>query len=248
MSRKQHIILTAIITVVAIIGASCVVSAIHLSRIRNLQAEIDSQKSQVAYYQTAYNQAKEDYGTATENYNKVKAVADKVDEYKTDITNKVKQIENLSKEKEELALQAGKLENTVKSFAALGPKPLNYTLPEKISRGSFDRLRGSGTDRLKLLGIWLGTFYAPNARECGNNRGITASGEPIQPGGNIAVDTKYWKLGTKFYIEGFGLVTATDTGSAIKGKNRFDYAVFNTNISHSGSFKAKVWLVSEPKN
>ena len=61
--------------------------------------------------------------------------------------------------------------------------------------------------------------------------GLTASGKPIVAGVSIAVDTRYWKLGTEFYIEGLGYVVAMDTGSAVKGKYRFDYAVFDKDFA-----------------
>ena len=46
-----------------------------------------------------------------------------------------------------------------------------------------------------------------------------------------------------FYLEGYGICEGIDTGGAIKGRNRLDYCVFSSEISHSGSFKVKVWLI-----
>lgn len=45
--------------------------------------------------------------------------------------------------------------------------------------------------------------------------GITASGVPTGPGA-LAVDPKYYPLGTRFDIPGYGAATAIDTGGAIK--------------------------------
>jgi 3D (Asp-Asp-Asp) domain-containing protein len=60
------------------------------------------------------------------------------------------------------------------------------------------------------------------------------------------VDTKYWKFGTKFYIEGFGVVEAQDTGSAIKGRERMDVALLDKAKAYAlGVEKRKVWVINE---
>ncbi len=48
-------------------------------------------------------------------------------------------------------------------------------------------------------------------------KGKTASGTRVSIG-TLAVDPKIIPLGSKVEIEGYGLFTALDTGSAIKGK------------------------------
>lgn len=47
--------------------------------------------------------------------------------------------------------------------------------------------------------------------------GITASGEKVRPG-VVAVDPKIIPLGTRIWVEGYGLAAALDTGGAIKGR------------------------------
>ena len=75
---------------------------------------------------------------------------------------------------------------------------------------------------------------------------IQHHGKPIIAGVSIAVDTTYWKLGTEFYIEGLGYVIAMDTGGAIKGKYRFDYAVFDRDYAKQlGRRNYKVYLVKK---
>lgn len=132
-----------------------------------------------------------------------------------------------------------KLQNFVKEAAKAGVKPQNYGKTEEAT---------SAVDysKLEYIGEFEGTAYTPTVEECGNNLGYTASGKPIIAGVSVAVDTAYWKMGTKFYIEGLGYVVAMDTGSAIKGKYRFDYAVFDRDYAKQlGRRKYTVYLVKE---
>ena len=132
-----------------------------------------------------------------------------------------------------------KLQESLKLAASVGVKPQNYDEAEKID---------SAVDysKLEYVGEFEGTAYTPSVEECSNNLGYTASGKPIIAGVSIAVDNKYWKLGTKFYIEGLGYVVAMDTGNAVKGKYRFDYAVFDKDYALKlGRRKWEVYLVKE---
>lgn len=89
------------------------------------------------------------------------------------------------------------------------------------------------------------SFYTANCKGCS---GKTTSGTTPTPGKTVAVDTDYWPLGTKFYVEGFGVVTAEDTGGAIEGKNRFDLNVKTKKEAFNlGIKKLKVWVI-ESKN
>ena len=132
-----------------------------------------------------------------------------------------------------------KLQESLKLAASVGVKPQNYDEAEKIE---------SAVDysKLEYIGEFEGTAYTPSVEECSNNLGYTASGKPIIAGVSIAVDNKYWKLGTKFYIEGLGYVVAMDTGNAVKGKYRFDYAVFDRDYALKlGRRNWDVYLVKE---
>lgn len=55
--------------------------------------------------------------------------------------------------------------------------------------------------------------------------GITASGKPVEAGVTLAADLKHHPLGTRIWLEGVGWRTVTDTGGAIKGRDRFDLYV-----------------------
>lgn len=132
-----------------------------------------------------------------------------------------------------------KLQNTLKEAASVGVKPQNYEYAETVNTAV-------DYSKLEYVGEFEGTAYTPSVEECSNNLGYTASGKPIIAGVSIAVDNKYWKFGTKFYIEGLGYVVAMDTGSMVKGKYRFDYAVFDKDYAYKlGRKKWKVYLVKD---
>lgn len=118
------------------------------------------------------------------------------------------------------------LQNSLKIAAMAGIKPKNFSRPVTVTSRYLP-------ERSRYIGKFKGTAYTPSAAECGNSKGVTASGKPIIPGTTIAVDTRYWPIGTVFYIKGIGYVTAMDTGSAVKGKNRFDFAVFNKKFAYA---------------
>jgi len=145
--------------------------------------------------------------------------------------------DRLTRENRELTEDNIALQNSLKMAAAAGIKPQYYEEFKGISsRGAVDRGR--------YIGKFLGTAYTPSKEECGNNKGITNSGNPIIPGVSIAVDKKYWPFGTVFYIKGLGYAVAMDTGSAIKGKYRFDFSVFDKNFARAlGSRYWDVYLV-----
>ena len=115
----------------------------------------------------------------------------------------------------------------------------NRALQSKLKEVS----RGGGIDR-KDAGVWKITFYTPSAKECGNSKGITASGKKVIPNYTVAIDKRYWTFNTKFYVEGFGVVEAMDTGGAIKGANRMDICLLDVNKALSlGVQQRRVWVI-----
>ena len=134
------------------------------------------------------------------------------------------------------------LQKMIKILAYQGQKPQNYVKPaHDISQEAVSRFRS-----MTYLGEWEGTAYTPSVEECGNDKGITASGKYIVPGYTIAVDTNYWDFGQKFYIEGIGIVEAMDKGGAIKGRERFDIALFDRPTAFEfGRRTLRVWLLEE---
>lgn len=152
-----------------------------------------------------------------------------------------RQNDELMKKNRELIEDNLALQNSLKMAASAGIKPQNYTKFNGFSsRGGFDRG--------KYIGKFLGTAYTPSKEECGNDKGITNSGKPIIPGVSIAIDNRYWPFGTVFYIKGLGYAVAMDTGSAIKGKYRFDFSVFDKKFAKIlGTREWDVYLVKMGK-
>ena len=115
---------------------------------------------------------------------------------------------------------------------SLKPEPALIELQEQLGRLEADIQ--SLTESLNEFRAWLdklnvGEFKAtaytyvltPGVADInGTGDGITASGIPVQEG-IIAVDPRVIPLGTKVWVEGFGVLLAADTGGAIKG-NRID--------------------------
>lgn len=149
--------------------------------------------------------------------------------------------QNLKNVNSQISEENVKLQNSIKIAAMAGIKPDNYKRPPVITSRWMP-------ERMEYIGKFEGTAYTPCASECGNSKGITYSGKPIVPGLTVAVDTKYWPIGTEFYIKGLGHVTAMDTGSAVKGKYRFDFAVLDKKFAYAlGRRDWEVYLVKMGK-
>lgn len=155
-----------------------------------------------------------------------------------------KELEAIKKEKarleaskKELAADNLELQKSLKKAASVGVTPQSY----KIYEGeSLETNHAKG----EYLGKFLGTAYTPSVEECGNDEGITSSGKPIIPGISVAIDKTHWPYGTIFYIKGLGYTVAMDTGSAIKGKKRFDFAVLDKDFANElGQQYYDVYLV-----
>lgn len=87
----------------------------------------------------------------------------------------------------------------------------------------------------RSMGQFKLTFYCPCAT-CNGAVGVpTASGTSLVEGRTIAVDSSVIPLGSRVYIEGYGLFIAEDTGSAIKN-NKIDVLV----SSHSRAYQLGV--------
>ncbi len=111
-----------------------------------------------------------------------------------------------------------------------------------------DRMETLESDMLQILqqlnrilgaGDFLATAYthaAPGGDVNGTGNGLTATGIPVYEG-TVAVDPNIIPLGSKVWVEGFGVMIAADTGGNIKG-NRID--IFMENRQRAKNYRD--WL------
>lgn len=105
-------------------------------------------------------------------------------------------------------------------------------------------VKNSSTPQKELVGEFKLTFYSPTTDQTDSTPNITASGAEVKPGVTVAVDPRYWKLGTKFYVEGYGYVVAEDTGSMIKGPRTMDVCVETRDQALKNGVQFRnVWVV-----
>ena len=101
------------------------------------------------------------------------------------------------------------------------------------------------TQNFKNLGSFRLSFYCSCEKCCGaQSTGLTKSGTTVTEGRTIAVDPKVNPLGSRVYIDGYGVFIAEDVGSAIK-ENKIDIAVGNHEQALKlGIDEATVYLVA----
>ncbi|MBQ9279514.1 MAG: 3D domain-containing protein [Clostridia bacterium] len=174
---------------------------------------------------TTYNEKNE---VLSNDQQEVEMAKQQIEEEKLQIVEQQEELaltaEMLAKNNQSIIEENMRLQDTLKIAASVGITPQNYNDADPADTAI-------DYTKLEYIGEFEGTAYTPSPEECSNSLGYTASGKPIVAGVSIAVDTSYWKLGTEFYIEGLGYVVAMDTGSAVKGKYRFDYAVFDRSFA-----------------
>ncbi|HOJ77972.1 MAG TPA: 3D domain-containing protein [Bacillota bacterium] len=114
-------------------------------------------------------------------------------------------------EKKRFLMTEKVIEPKINTIIAVGIKPIVRML--ETSRGSL---------RYTDVKVMDATAYSPGPESCGKyaKYGRTYTGKKAGFG-VVAVDPKVIRLGTKLYIEGYGVAEAADIGGAIKG-NRID--------------------------
>lgn len=185
-------------------------------------------KDTVATYNAKTDDLTKDIAKIETSQKQIEEEKKQIEEQKKEIEEEQERLlsesEALAKNNQSIIEENMRLQDTLKMAASVGITPQNYGEAENADNAV-------DFSKLEYIGEFEGTAYTPSPEECSNNLGYTASGKPIVAGVSIAVDTDYWKLGTEFYIEGLGYVVAMDTGSAVKGKYRFDYAVFDKDFA-----------------
>ncbi|HPT88550.1 MAG TPA: ubiquitin-like domain-containing protein [Bacillota bacterium] len=147
----------------------------------------------------------------------------------------IKVVYENGREKKRIVIAEKILKPRVNTIIALGIKPIIRVL--ETSRGSY---------RYYDVKVMDATAYSPGPESCGvyAKYGRTYTGKKAGFG-LVAVDPRVIKLGTKLYIEGYGLAEAADIGAAIKG-NRIDlcFETYREAIMF-GRKKVKVYILSE---
>lgn len=111
--------------------------------------------------------------------------------------------------------------------------------------------RSLSISRLCDLGNYIGycriTGYNFVRGQCPDDRGHTASGRPGVLGLSAAADARFWniKQGNYIFVEGSGLWRIDDTGSAIKGRERFDLACGGYPQAHVLNGFHRVWYIGQ---
>ena len=239
--------INAYFIVICFLFISIVIIGCNYCRLYQVQYDLRNELTSVLVEIQGINNINHDLSTnlseLQDQYNRLKSInselASKENENSAAMMQLIKDNDELNKKNRELSDDNSQFQNSLKMAASDGVKPQNYTSYKSMNS------RGTGLlDRGNYIGRFVGTAYTPTAEDCGNNYGITNSGLPVVPGVTIAVDKKYWPFGTVFYIKGLGYTVAMDTGSAIKGKYRFDFAVLNKDFADKfGMRKWDVYLV-----
>ena len=124
--------------------------------------------------------------------------------------------EEAAKKEAEIKAAATKTAYNQLVASASAARPVAYSTTYLAS----DAIKANAT----ALGNYKLTFYDPCVECNGNNLALTATGTTLTEGRTIAVDPSVIPLGSRVFIEGYGVFIAEDTGGAIKG-NKIDIAV-----------------------
>lgn len=246
--KKKSSNIWALISMFFLVMVLCANNFMLLNSYNEMKEDLAQAQKTIDEERTMKNQIKKEDTDLKYNFRKLEEELENIkkeyDVISLENKNLSQQLDIQQKHNDELLKQVKELtednialQNSLKMAASVGIKPQNFSI--------FEGLEPRDTlYRGKYAGKFLGTAYTPSKEECGSDKGITKSGAPIIPGVSIAVDNRYWPFGTVFYIRGLGYTVAMDTGSAIKGKYRFDFSVLDKEFAMKlGSRKWDVYLV-----
>lgn len=166
------------------------------------------------------------------------------------VVDSVGTTEDIQAAKDQLAEEARAAEEAAKAAAeaAAAAARLNTlrtaaVTPHAISKSSALKADSVIRENARKLGSFRLSFYCPCATCNGRSDAKTKIGTRMAEGRTIAVDSRIIPLGSRVYIDGYGIFIAEDTGGAIKG-NRIDVCV----SSHSRAYQfgidhADVYLI-----
>ena len=128
------------------------------------------------------------------------------------------------------------------SADAVAEEVLKPPVPALIRSGNRETVSTSrGSLRFQRAVVMEATAYLPSD---GGGNGITYSGIPARHG-VVAVDPRVIPLGTRVFVQGYGVAIAGDTGGDIKG-NRIDLCMEDDHDAWSfGRRMVKVYILAE---
>lgn len=116
-------------------------------------------------------------------------------------------------------------------------------LPRTVAKSPALAADSTVRSNFRNLGSFRLSFYCPCEKCNGRSDGKTKMGTEMVEGRTIAVDTSVIPLGSRVYIDGYGLFIAEDIGGAIK-ENKIDIAVSDHDHAYElGVDNAAVYLV-----
>ena len=166
----------------------------------------------------------------------------------------VLKIENISMTAEAVSYDAPPVEETnqkkeetssVEYTSSIGYGPSSFDGEMGFDEAVALLKDGSSLDKtgMTYMGNWRITGYDPHCDHCcGKHNGITASGRQAEFGVTCGVNNL--PLGTKIYIEGYGVYRVDDRGGM--SKNHVDIACPSHDVCYQMTGYADVYVISYP--
>ena len=159
-------------------------------------------------------------------------------------------------ELEAIAVSYSAPEETTQETVETTPAPVAYNNSIGYGASSFDGEMGVedaiavikdqpilDTTGMTYMGNWRITGYDPHCDHCcGKHNGITASGNQAEFG--VTAGCNNLPLGTKIYVEGYGVFRVDDRGGM--SKNHIDIAAPSHDACYQMTGHANVYVISYP--
>lgn len=188
-----------------------------------LKAKTESQGESLKTLEQKVNEMDESYKKETENNRILRGKVNKLGKEKDSYKAQVEDLDKKLKDKQARAKKAKEEQekiNSVKSLegkvASAGESVKSKDKPVAVSRGN------SPKGRTVMVNA---THYSSFCKGCS---GKTYSGINLRANPDakvVAADPRYYKMGTRVWIEGYGYAVIGDIGGGIKGVSRVDLHV-----------------------